>query len=59
MDASIVVVSGGLGVPSSSRMLGDQLARSAVAALAADGIEADVSVIELRELGVGIGRAHV
>lgn len=59
MDASIVVVSGGLGVPSSSRMLGDQLARSAVAALAADGIEADVSVIELRELGVDIANTMV
>ncbi|MDN5754321.1 MAG: FMN reductase [Arthrobacter sp.] len=59
MGASIVVVSGGLGVPSSSRMLGDQLARSTVSALAADGISAEVQVIELRELGVDIAKAMV
>lgn len=59
MGASIVVVSGGLGVPSSSRMLGDQLARSTVAALAGDGIDTEVSVIELRELGVDIAKAMV
>ena len=59
MGASIVVVSGGLGVPSSSRMLGDQLARSTVAALASEGIDTKVSVIELRELGVDIAKAMV
>ncbi|MFF5159917.1 FMN reductase [Streptomyces sp. NPDC000348] len=51
----LVVVSAGLGVPSSTRLLGDRLA--AVAAPAATAPEpgpADVRVIELRELAVEI-----
>ncbi|TDK26459.1 MULTISPECIES: FMN reductase [Arthrobacter] len=51
---SIVVVSAGLGVPSSSRMLADQLAESAVEALGAAGATAEVETIELRELALDI-----
>ncbi|CAM5670868.1 MULTISPECIES: FMN reductase [Streptomyces] len=48
----IVVVSAGLSVPSSTRLLGDRLASAAVAAAGAD--PADVRVIELRDLAVEI-----
>lgn len=50
---SIVVVSAGLSVPSSTRLLGDRLAEAASASLG----QADVRVIELRDLAVEI--AHV
>jgi FMN reductase len=46
----LVVVSAGLSQPSSTRLLGDRLARATVARLADDGIRADVEVIELRDL---------
>lgn len=50
MDATnIVVVSGGLGVPSSSRMLADQLAVRTRTELEDAGVRAEVDVIELRE----------
>ncbi|MGG5751050.1 FMN reductase [Zafaria sp. Z1313] len=54
MSAHIVVLSGGLGVPSTSRMLGDQLAASTLRALSGRGIEAAVEVVELREHAVDI-----
>jgi FMN reductase len=47
---SLVVVSAGLGVPSSSRLLADRLVEAAVAELGARGVDADVQVVELREL---------
>ncbi len=51
----IVVVSAGLSVPSSTRLLGDRLASAAVAAVAASGAEpGDVRVVELRDLAVEI-----
>lgn len=54
MTQSIVVISGGLGVPSTSRMLGDQLGEAARTALAERGIEASVTTIELRDYAVDI-----
>src|SRR5690606_7286902 len=49
----LVVVSAGLSVPSSTRLLGDRLAAAAKAA-AGDGSAEDVRVIELRDLAVEI-----
>jgi len=46
----IAVVSAGLSNPSSTRMLADRLAQATVAELAAREVEAQVDVIELREL---------
>ncbi|GHD09150.1 CE1759 family FMN reductase [Zhihengliuella salsuginis] len=46
---NIVVVSGGLGVPSTSRMLGDQIAEAAKDSIESLGGRARVEVIELRE----------
>jgi len=59
MATSIVVISGGLGMPSTSRMLGDQLGQAAAEALVADGVEADVSVVELRDVAVDIATTMV
>ena len=50
MTRSIVVVSGGLSNPSSTRLLADQLATATDVALRGHGDAADVHVIELREL---------
>ena len=47
---SIVVVSGGLSQPSSTRMLADRLTEATVADLAARGIDTVVEVVELRGL---------
>lgn len=49
----ITVLSAGLGVPSSSRLLADQLAASAERQLRAAGYEARIDVVELRD-----GRGH-
>ena len=49
MSKSIVVISGGLGTPSSSSLLGRKLGDAVAAQLAAAGIQADVANIELRE----------
>lgn len=45
----LAVLTAGLSQPSSTRLLADRLTAATVAALAADGIEADVTVIELRD----------
>ncbi|WP_258073729.1 CE1759 family FMN reductase [Arthrobacter sp. 08Y14] len=58
-DRRIVVVSAGLGVPSSSRMLADQLGQAARRALEASGGSASVSTFELREYAVDIGNNMV
>jgi FMN reductase len=50
MTRRIVLVSAGLGVPSSTRLLGDQLAAATLRSLAARGEAAEVDVIELRPL---------
>jgi FMN reductase len=47
---SLVVVSGGLSQPSSTRLLADQLYAATVTAAAERDIELDVRVIELRDL---------
>ncbi|MFJ2318195.1 CE1759 family FMN reductase [Glutamicibacter sp. NPDC087661] len=49
MSKSVVVISGGLGTPSSSSLLGQQIGENIAAQLAAAGVQADVSNIELRE----------
>jgi FMN reductase len=45
----LTVVSAGLSTPSSSRLLADRLADATVRSLAEDGVEAKVTVIELRD----------
>ena len=54
MQRRIVVISAGLGVPSSSRMLADQLAAAAQAQLRELGAEVGVHVVELRDFAVDI-----
>jgi FMN reductase len=46
---TLAVVSAGLSVPSSTRLLADRLADATVAALRTRGVEATVEVVELRE----------
>jgi FMN reductase len=55
----ITVLSAGLGVPSSSRLLADQLAASAERQLVAAGYDATVDVVELRDLAVDIANNFV
>jgi FMN reductase len=45
----IAVVSAGIGVPSSTRLLADRLTAATTAALAEHGVDAEVEVVELRE----------
>ena len=58
-ERRIVVLSAGLGVPSSSRMLADQLGEAARAQFESLGIEASVSTFELREYAVDIANNMV
>src|SRR5699024_1340803 len=55
----IAVVAGGLGDPSSTRLLADRLTEAATAALSQEGIVPEVHVIELRELATAISDALV
>ena len=55
----ITVLSAGLGVPSSSRLLADQLAASVERRLAAAGYSVAVDVVELRDLAVDIANNFV
>ncbi|MCH6468478.1 FMN reductase [Sinomonas terrae] len=55
----IVVISAGLGTPSSSRLLADQLADASVRRAAELGIETQVVVYELRDLAVDIANNFV
>ncbi|CAM3183123.1 FMN reductase (NADPH) [Arthrobacter ulcerisalmonis] len=55
----IVVLSAGLGVPSSSRLLADQLAASAQRQLGAAGYDVVIDVVELRDLAVDIANNFV
>ena len=55
----ITVLSAGLGVPSSSRLLADQLAASAERRLAAAGYAVEIQVVELRDLAVDIANNFV
>ncbi len=55
----ITVLSAGLGVPSSSRLLADQLAASAERQLKVAGYDLAVDVVELRDLAVDIANNFV
>ena len=55
----ITVLSAGLGVPSSSRLLADQLAAAAERKLSGAGYDVTVDVIELRDLAVDIANNFV
>jgi len=46
----VVVLSGGLSQPSSTRLLADRLAAATTAALSGQGVQTDLEVVELREL---------
>jgi FMN reductase len=59
MNRRIVVVSAGLGSPSSSRLLGDRLATAAAAALRTQGEQVEVEVVELREHAVDLANQLV
>jgi FMN reductase len=55
----ITVLSAGLGVPSSSRLLADQLAAAAERELTAAGYQVRVDTVELRDLAVDIANNFV
>src|SRR6476659_8561596 len=55
----ITVLSAGLGVPSSSRLLADQLAAATTRELTAAGYEVVTDVVELRDLAVDIATNFV
>lgn len=55
----ITVLSAGLGVPSSSRLLADQLAAAAERKLSGAGYDVTVDVVELRDLAVDIANNFV
>jgi FMN reductase len=55
----ITVLSAGLGVPSSTRLLADQLAAAAARELATAGYEVTTDVVELRDLAVDIANNFV
>ncbi|QNP64316.1 FMN reductase [Streptomyces genisteinicus] len=55
----LVVVSAGLGVPSSTRLLADRITESVRRELAEDGREVDVRVVELRDLAVAVANNFV
>lgn len=54
VTARLVAVSGGLGSPSSTRLLSDRVLEHAKRALDAHGLRAEVTVVELRPLAVQI-----
>ncbi|WP_134323623.1 FMN reductase [Cumulibacter soli] len=57
MSRNIVVVSAGVSVPSSTRLLADRIADSVDAAVSARGESVQVSFIELRELAVDLAHS--
>jgi len=59
MTRRIVVLSAGLGSPSSSRLLADRLAAAASRALRAEGERVEVEVVELREHAVDLANQLV
>ena len=58
-ERKIVVISAGLGVPSSSRMLADQLAASTADQFRLQGVEAEIQMVELRDYAVDIANNMV
>ena len=59
MQRTIAVISAGLGVPSTTRMLADQMAADVTSQLAEQGITAHLNVIELREYATDIANTMV
>jgi len=59
MQRTIIVVSAGLGVPSSTRMLADQLAAAVRTHLGELGADAVLDVVELRDVAVDIANNMV
>lgn len=59
MTRRILVLSAGLGSPSSSRLLADRLAAAAARALRAEGEQVEVEVVELREHAVDLAHQLV
>ncbi|MGI3780627.1 MAG: CE1759 family FMN reductase [Janthinobacterium lividum] len=59
MTRRTVVLSAGLGTPSSSRLLGDRLAAASSRALRAEGDQVEVEVLELREHAVDLANQLV
>lgn len=59
MERVIMVISAGLGVPSSSRMLADQLSSATVARLLPGGVPVRFETVELRDLAVDIANNFV
>ncbi|MFH8369425.1 FMN reductase [Streptomyces sp. NPDC018031] len=55
----LVVVSAGLGLPSSTRLLADRLTEATRRQLAADGRPAEVTVVELRDLATDLAHHMV
>ncbi|MGY3566609.1 FMN reductase [Sinomonas sp. RB5] len=58
-STSIVVISAGLGVPSSSRLLADQISAAVERLGRAAGLDPAVTVLELRDLAVDIANNFV
>lgn len=56
---TVAVVAGGLGEPSSTRLLADRLAEATVDALAERGITAEIAMVELRDHATDIAHAMV
>lgn len=59
MQRTVVVISAGLGVPSSTRMLADQMGAEVQAQLAAQGITAVLDVVDLRDFATDIANNMV
>ncbi|MBP2411824.1 FMN reductase [Arthrobacter stackebrandtii] len=59
MQRTVVVISAGLGVPSSTRMLADQMGADVQSRLASMGIDARLDVVDLRDFATGIANNMV
>ncbi len=59
MQRTVIVISAGLGVPSSTRMLADQMAADVRAQLTAAGIDAVLDVVDLRDHATDIANNMV
>jgi FMN reductase len=57
MSRRLVVISAGVSVPSSTRLLADQISSAVEAQVSARGESVDVEVIELRELAVDLAQS--
>ncbi|MGO4382794.1 CE1759 family FMN reductase [Specibacter sp. RAF43] len=59
MQRTVIVISAGLGVPSSTRMLADQMAAAVQARLAGLGTETVLDVVDLRDYATDIANTMV